>query len=141
MPFSWRRGSLCLGGTKSLGTGCGQPDLSGSGWVPDCFDRQLHGRSAAAKPAGFRLGEQEPVDTAAGVVHYELTLKNVCPVEGTNMYAEANLSLVAERPGKKVIYSGCRWKSIATSGGVGSKQKHTLKLTAVKRQEEVVSNG
>lgn len=89
----------------------------------------------------FAWGEQEPVDTAAGVVHYELTLKNVCPVEGTNMYAEANLSLVAERPGKKVIYSGCRWKSIATSGGVGSKQKHTLKLTAVKRQEEVVSNG
>lgn len=86
-------------------------------------------------------GGQEPAVTAGGAVHYELTLKNVCPIEGIDLYALADFSAVAERPGKKVVYSGCRWKSISSQGGSGSKLCQTMELTAAKRQEQEVSNG
>jgi len=87
-------------------------------------------------------GEQEPVGTAAGAVSYVLTLKNVCPDENTDLYAMANFSLVAERPGAKTVYSGCRWKNISASGAAGSKLCQTVELTAAKREEqkEVVDN-
>ncbi len=88
-------------------------------------------------------GEQEPVGTAGGAVRYELTLKNVCPSDGIDLYEMADFSLVAERLGVKVIYSGCRWKSIAASGSTGSKLCQTAELTAAKREEQkgAESNG
>lgn len=88
-------------------------------------------------------GEQEPAGIAAGAVHYELMLKNVCPLEGIDLYALADFSLVILRPGVKVTYSGCRWKKISGSGGKGSKLCQTAELIAAKREEqkEVVSDG
>ena len=81
-------------------------------------------------------GEQEPVGTKGGAVHYEITLKNACSAENVDLYASANFLLVAERPGVKVIYAGCRWKSIAARGAAGSKLMQTVELTAAKREEQ-----
>lgn len=84
-------------------------------------------------------GEEEPIVTAGGAVRYELTLKNVCPLKETNLYALANFALVAERPESRLVYSGCRWKSITAQGGTGNKLCQTMELTAAKREE--VSDG
>jgi hypothetical protein len=81
-------------------------------------------------------GEQEPVGTAAGAIDYELTLKNVCPEGGVDLYALDDFRLVAVRPGAQVVYSGCRWKNITAAGGAGNWTCREMKLTAAKREEQ-----
>ena len=81
-------------------------------------------------------GEQEPVGTAGGAIHYELSLKDVCPEADVDLYALADFSVVAARPGKQVVYSGCRWKNISAVGGTGNLLCSTMELTAAKREEQ-----
>jgi hypothetical protein len=81
-------------------------------------------------------GEQEPICTAAGAIGYDITLKNVSPESGSDLYAEANFNLVITRPGSKVVYSGCRWKNISGTGGAGNQLCRSMQLTAAKRDEQ-----
>jgi hypothetical protein len=81
-------------------------------------------------------GEQEPVGTAAGAVTYEIMLKNVRPVDGTDLSSLADFHLVIARPGSKTVYSGCRWKNIGAAGGAGNLCCRSMQLTAAKREEQ-----
>lgn len=81
-------------------------------------------------------GEQQSVGIAAGAISYELTLKNVCPESGVDLYALADFSMTAVRPGVRTVYSGCRWKSISAAGGAGNQLCSTMQMTAAKREEQ-----
>ena len=81
-------------------------------------------------------GEQEPVGTAAGAIHYELSLKDVCPEADVDLYALADFSVIAAKPENQVVYSGCRWKNISAVGGTGNLLCSTMQLTAAKREEQ-----
>jgi hypothetical protein len=81
-------------------------------------------------------GEQEPVGTAAGAVTYEITLKNVCPADGIDLYSLADFHFVITKPGSKTVYSGCRWKNIGAQGGAGNLCCRSMQLTAAKREEQ-----
>ncbi len=88
-------------------------------------------------------GEQNPVGTVPGRIQYELTLKNVRPAANINLYCLTDFNLIAARTGERVVYSGCRWKSIASSGGAGNSVCRTMELVAAKRTQvkEGENNG
>lgn len=81
-------------------------------------------------------GEQEPVGTVPGRVQYALTLHTVRPADGINLYTLTEFNLIAARAGARIIYSGCRWKSIVSSGGVGNLTSLKMELVAAGRTEE-----
>lgn len=85
-------------------------------------------------------GEQEPVGTAPGRTQYALTLSNVRPAEGISLFALADFKLIAIRAGTRVVYAGCRWKSIASTGGAGNPHNRTMELVAAQRTEEAMKN-
>lgn len=88
-------------------------------------------------------GEQEPVDTVQGRITYELTVENVQPAAGIDLCALTNFNLVAVGSGVRTVYSGCRWKDIAASGGAGNTLCSSMTLVAAARTQgkEVQENG
>ncbi|NLG93033.1 MAG: hypothetical protein GX485_05705 [Clostridiales bacterium] len=88
-------------------------------------------------------GEQEPVDTVQGRITYELTVENVRPIGGIDLCALTNFNLIAVGNGVRTVYSGCRWKDIAASGGAGNTLCSSMVLVAAARTlvKEVQENG
>jgi hypothetical protein len=80
-------------------------------------------------------GEQFPSSVAAGAVRYELTLRNVRPEEGVDLYAAADFTVTAAGPDRRIVYSGCRWKTLAAAGGKGERALRSMELLAAAREE------
>lgn len=85
-------------------------------------------------------GEQEPVGTAPGRIQYTVTVENVCPADGIDLYALTDFALIIAKPALKVVYSGCRWKNIEAAGEAGSTAYRKMEFVAAKRTEEAESN-
>nr|WP_319489384.1 hypothetical protein [uncultured Caproiciproducens sp.] len=81
-------------------------------------------------------GEQEAVSTVPGRISYELTVENVRPVDGIDLCALSDFSLIAEAENSKVVYSGCRWKNITAAGGAGNTPRQSMTLVAAVRTQE-----
>lgn len=88
-------------------------------------------------------GEQEPVDTVQGRITYELTVENVRPVAGIDLFTLTNFNLIAVGNGVRTVYSGCRWKDISASGGAGNTlcSSMTLVVAARTQVKEARENG
>ena len=80
-------------------------------------------------------GEQLPAAVAAGAVRYELALQNVRAAEGADLYAAADFTVTVASPGKRIVYSGCRWKTLAVAGGRGERALRSMELLAAAREE------
>jgi len=88
-------------------------------------------------------GEQEPAGTVPGRVEYAVTVENVIPADGIDLYALSDFNLIIVKPDIKAVYSGCRWKNIAASGATGNLPSRKMELVAAKRTEgkEAENNG
>ncbi|MBE6822013.1 MAG: hypothetical protein E7518_02740 [Ruminococcaceae bacterium] len=81
-------------------------------------------------------GEPVPAAVAAGTIRYELILRNIRPVKDSDLYAAADFTVTVAREGRKVIYSGCRWKTLCSSGQAGERTVRTMELYAAARTEQ-----
>lgn len=81
-------------------------------------------------------GEQEPVATVPGRTAYALTLEQLCPAGGIDLYDLTDFNVVIQKSNQKVIYSGCHWKTIACSGGKTAKPLFRIELEAEERTQE-----
>ena len=86
------------------------------------------------------FGESEPVATIAGANKYTLELSRLYATDdaisdGINFYDLVNFSLVICKPGKRIIYSQCRWSSIEEAGKLGEPVAEKVTVIARKRME------
>lgn len=86
------------------------------------------------------FGESEPVATIAGANKYTLELSRLYATDeaisdGINFYNLSDFSLVICKPGKRIIYSQCRWSSIEEAGKLGEPVAEKVTVVARKRME------
>ena len=86
------------------------------------------------------FGEREPVATIAGASKYTLELSRLYATDeaisdGINFYNLSDFSLVICKPGKRIIYSQCRWSSIEEAGTLGEPVAEKVTVVARKRME------
>ena len=86
------------------------------------------------------FGESEPVATIAGASKYTLELSRLYATDeaisdGINFYNLSDFSLVICKPGKRIIYSQCRWSSIEEAGKLGEPIAEKVTVVARKRME------
>ena len=86
------------------------------------------------------FGESEPVATVAGQKKYTLELSRLYATDeaisdGISFYELEDFSLVICKPGKRVIYSQCRWSSIEEEGKLGDPVAEKVTVVARKRME------
>ena len=86
------------------------------------------------------FGENEPVATIAGASKYTLELSRLYATDdaisdGISFYDLSDFSLVICKPGKRIIYSQCRWSSIEEAGKLGEPVAETVTVVARKRME------
>ena len=86
------------------------------------------------------FGESEPVATIAGASKYTLELSRLYATDeaisdGINFYNLSDFSLVICKPGKRIIYSQCRWSSIEEEGKLGEPVAEKVTVVARKRME------
>ena len=86
------------------------------------------------------FGESEPVATIAGASKYTLELSRLYATDeaisdGINFYNLSDFSLVICKPGKRIIYSQCRWSSIEEAGKLGEPVAEKVTVVARKRME------
>jgi hypothetical protein len=87
-------------------------------------------------------GEQQPARTVPGRMEYVVALEQIRPVGNENVYALADFELIIVKEDKKVIYSGCQWRNIDSTGGKGNSAVLKMELRAAKRTEiEGVRHG
>lgn len=82
-------------------------------------------------------GEAEAV--SAGAARWELTLTDVMPEDGADLFAPGAFRTVVEKNGEKIIYGGCRWAGAEASGSAAGAR--TLTLLAAERKKEAVQDG
>lgn len=67
---------------------------------------------------------------------YKIRLSRVCVVDVKRpLYSLNNFSLVVEKPGKIIMYTGCRWKSITEEGTLDSMICEKADIVAENREE------
>jgi hypothetical protein len=86
------------------------------------------------------FGENEPVATIAGQRKDKLELSRLYATDeaisdGIGFYDLTDFSLVICKPGKRILYSGCRWSSIEEIGKLGEPVAQHVTLVARKRME------
>lgn len=86
------------------------------------------------------FGESEPVATVSGQTRYTLELSRLYATDeaisdGVNFHDLEDFSLVICRPGRRVIYSQCRWKDIEEVGKLGEAVAERVTATACRRME------
>ena len=89
------------------------------------------------------FGENEPVATVAGQSKYALELSRLYATDeaigdGINFYDLEDFSIVICKPGKRVIYSQCRWSGIEESARLRETVVETLTLVARRRMESKI---
>ena len=86
------------------------------------------------------FGESEPVATIEGQKQYTLELTRLYATDdaisdGINFYDLRDFSLVMCRPGKRIIYSHCRWSNIEELGKLGEPVAEKVTVISCKRME------
>ena len=86
------------------------------------------------------FGESEPVATVAGQSKYALELSRLYATDeaigdGINFYDLEDFSIVICKPGKRVIYSQCRWSGIEEIGKLGEPVAEKVSVIARRRME------
>jgi hypothetical protein len=86
------------------------------------------------------FGETDPVATIGGGDSHTITLTRLYATDeaiadGICFHDLDDFSLVVVKPGRRVIYSGCRWSSISESGELGAMVLEKVTLIAAKRVE------
>lgn len=67
---------------------------------------------------------------------YKIRLSRVYVVDVKRpLYSLDNFSLVVEKPGKIIVYTGCRWKSITEEGTLDSMICEKADIVAENREE------
>ena len=99
--------------------------------------------SAKATRTGREIeafGESEPVATVGGQMRYALELSRLYATDeaisdGINFYELEDFSVVICRPGKRIIYSRCRWNNIEELGMLGDPVVEKVSVISCKRLE------
>lgn len=86
------------------------------------------------------FGESEPVATVGGQTRYMLELSRLYATDeaigdGVSFYELKDFSIVICRPGKRVIYSKCRWSGIEEVGKLGEAVLEKVSVISCKRME------
>ena len=86
------------------------------------------------------FGEHEPVATIAGANKYTLELSRLYATDeaigdGVSFYELDDFSVVVCRPGKRIIYSHCRWSNIEELGKLGEPVAEKVTVISCKRME------
>lgn len=81
-------------------------------------------------------GGTEPAAVSSGAVRWELTLQNVRPQNGTDLFALNGFDVVTVQNGGKTVYSGCRWKSVRSGETVTCSPVRSMEISAAKRTAE-----
>lgn len=86
------------------------------------------------------FGESEPVATIAGQSRYTLELTRLYATDeaigdGIDFYTLSDFSVVICKPGRRVIYSGCRWSNIEEVGKLGDPALERVSVVARRRME------
>ena len=84
------------------------------------------------------FGQEEPVGCASGPATYRVELTHgraLAPAPQVDFHALEEFSLVVVQPGKRVIYSGCRWESLQESAQLGGLLLEKAVLLASGRSE------
>lgn len=89
------------------------------------------------------FGESDPVATIGGGDTHTVELSRLYATDsaisdGIRFHELDDFSLVIVKPGRKIIYSGCRWSSIQESGQLGSMVLEKVQLIAARRVEVAV---
>ncbi|MDR2909449.1 MAG: hypothetical protein LBU86_06180 [Oscillospiraceae bacterium] len=81
------------------------------------------------------LGSHEPVGHITGscVHRLELTRVELFAGEDADFYELEDFNVVIARPGRRVIYTGCRWSGIDESAGQGGCVLETVTILAARR--------
>lgn len=67
---------------------------------------------------------------------YHIRLSRVYMIDvKRSLYSLSNFSLVVEKPGGIIVYTGCRWKSITEEGTLDSMICETADIIAERREE------
>lgn len=86
-------------------------------------------------------GESCPAAMTAGAARYEIKLENVQPEHNTDLFALGDFSVAVKSPGKRTVYSGCRWSMLSAAGGRGEQAVRSMRLLAAERKEEKDGEG
>jgi len=86
------------------------------------------------------FGEREPVATIAGQPGYTLELTRLYATDsaisdGINFHDLTDFSLVIVKPDRRIVYTGCNWRSIDENGAVGDLVAEKITLIAAHRME------
>lgn len=86
------------------------------------------------------FGESEPVATIAGQSRYTLQLTRLYATDeaigdGIDFYTLSDFSVVICKPGRRIIYSGCRWNDIEEVGKLGEPALERVSVVARRRME------
>ena len=105
--------------------------------------KKLAGYSAKALRTSREVeafGESEPVATVGGQTRYTLELSRLYATDeaigdGVSFYELDDFSVVVCRPGKRIIYSHCRWSNIEELGKLGEPVAEKVTVISCKRME------
>ena len=100
----------------------------------------VQGYSAKARRTSREVGESEPVATVGGQTRYTLELSRLYATDeaigdGVSFYELDDFSVVVCRPGKRIIYSHCRWSNIEELGKLGEPVAEKVTVISCKRME------
>ena len=89
------------------------------------------------------FGEKDPVATIGGGDTHTVELSRLYATDsaisdGIRFHELDDFSLVIVKPGRKIIYSGCRWSAIQESGQLGAMVLEKVQLIAARRVEVAV---
>ena len=98
---------------------------------------------AAAKKTERNIeafGESEPVATIASQTTYTLELTRLYATDsaisdGIRFHDLSDFSLVIVKPDRRVVYTGCNWKTIDENGTVGDVVAEKITIVAAHRVE------
>ena len=105
---------------------------------------ELNGKKLAVVQGYSReveaFGESEPVATVGGQTRYTLELSRLYATDeaigdGVSFYELDDFSVVVCRPGKRIIYSHCRWSNIEELGKLGEPVAEKVTVISCKRME------
>lgn len=109
------------------GENCGGAGLQRKGCAHEPRDRGLRQRA-------------RPVATVGGQTRYTLELSRLYATDeaigdGVSFYELDDFSVVVCRPGKRIIYSHCRWSNIEELGKLGEPVAEKVTVISCKRME------
>ena len=85
---------------------------------------------------GEKIATVQSYMASKGDDGYQIRLSRVYMIDVRRpLYSLGNFSLVVEKPGGIIVYTGCRWKSITEEGTLDSMICETADIIAESREE------